>query len=37
MKEVLQVKNVSKTYQALNGEVEALKDITFNVKTRRIC
>ena len=32
MKEVLQVKNVSKIYQAENGEVEALKDITFNVK-----
>ena len=31
MKEVLKVKNVTKTYQALNGEVEALKDITFNV------
>lgn len=32
MKEVLQVKNVSKKYQALNGEVEALKDISFNIK-----
>lgn len=32
MKEVLQVKNVSKTYQALNGEVEAIRNITFSVK-----
>lgn len=32
MKEVLKVKNISKKYQALNGEVEALKDITFSVK-----
>ena len=32
MKKVLEVKNVSKTYQALNGEVEALKSITFDVK-----
>ena len=32
MKDVLKVKNVSKTYQALNGETEALKDITFSVK-----
>lgn len=32
MKDVLKVKNVSKTYQALNGEVEAIKDITFDVK-----
>ena len=32
MKEVLQVKKVSKIYQAENGEVEALKDITFSIK-----
>ena len=32
MKEVLRLKNVSKKYQAKNGEVEALKDISFNVK-----
>ena len=32
MKEVLKVNNISKTYQALNGEVEALKSITFDVK-----
>lgn len=32
MKEVLKVNKVSKTYQALNGEVEALKNITFDVK-----
>ena len=36
MKEVLKVKNVSKTYQALNGEVEAIKDITFDINERRI-
>ena len=32
MKDALKVKNVSKTYQAPNGEVEALKNLTFNVK-----
>ena len=32
MKEVLKLKNVSKKYQAKNGEVEALSDISFNVK-----
>lgn len=32
MKEVLKVKNISKKYQAENGEVEALKDISFSVK-----
>lgn len=32
MKEVLKVKNISKKYQAENGEVEALKDVSFSVK-----
>ena len=32
MKEVLKVKNVSKKYQAKNGEVEALKNISFSIK-----
>lgn len=32
MKEVLILKNVSKKYQAKNGEVEALKDVSFRVK-----
>ncbi len=31
MKKVLELKNVSKKYQAKNGEVEALKDISFYV------
>lgn len=31
MKKVLELKNVSKKYQAKNGEVEALKDISFCV------
>ena len=31
MKEVLKLKNVSKKYQAKNGEVEALSDISFSV------
>lgn len=31
MKEVLKVKNISKKYQAKNGEVEALKDISFTI------
>ena len=32
MKKILEVKNICKTYQAQNGEIEALKDISFNVK-----
>ena len=32
MKEVLKVQNVSKKYQADNGEVEALKDISFSIE-----
>lgn len=32
MKEVLKVKNISKIYQAENGEVEAVKDVSFSVK-----
>ena len=32
MEKVLEVKNICKTYQAENGEIEALKDINFNVK-----
>ena len=32
MKNVLEVKNICKTYQAQNGEIEALRDISFNVK-----
>ena len=32
MKEVLKLENISKTYQAKNGEIEALKDINFSVK-----
>ena len=32
MKEVLKLKNVSKKYQAKNGEIEALRDISFSVE-----
>jgi len=32
MKKVLEVKDVCKTYQAQNGEIEALKNINFDVK-----
>ena len=32
MKNILEVKNICKTYQAQNGEIEALRDINFNVK-----
>ena len=32
MKEVLKVKNISKIYQAENGEVEAVRDVSFSVK-----
>ena len=31
MKELLKIKNISKTYQSKNGEIEALKNINFNV------
>lgn len=32
MKEILKIDNVSKIYQAKNGEVEAIKDVCFDVK-----
>lgn len=32
MKEVLKLENVNKTYQAKNGEIEALKNINFSVE-----
>ena len=32
MKEVLKINHISKKYQAENGEVEALRDISFDVK-----
>ncbi len=32
MKKILEVKNICKTYQAQNGEIEALKNINFTVK-----
>lgn len=32
MKEVLKIENVSKKYQAKNGELEAIKDVSFSVK-----
>ena len=32
MEKILEVKNICKTYQAQNGEIEALKDINFSVK-----
>ena len=32
MKEVLKVKNISKKYQAENGEVEALRNVSFSIK-----
>lgn len=32
MKKILEVKNICKTYQAENGETEALKDINFEVE-----
>lgn len=31
MREVLKLENISKTYQAKNGEIEALKDVNFSV------
>jgi ABC-type oligopeptide transport system ATPase subunit len=32
MKEILEVKNISKTYQHKNGELLAIKDVNFKVK-----
>ena len=32
MKEVLKVKNITKRYQAINGEIEALRDINFSIQ-----
>ncbi len=32
MKNVLEVKNICKTYQAKNGEIEALRDVSFCAK-----
>lgn len=32
MKEILRLENVNKTYQAKNGEVDALKNINFSIK-----
>jgi len=32
MKQVLRLENISRTYQAKNGEIEALKDINFSVE-----
>ena len=32
MREVLKIENISKLYQAKNGEIEALKDISFSVE-----
>ena len=32
MKKILEVKDICKTYQAQNGEIEALKNISFDVK-----
>lgn len=32
MKEILEVKNISKRYQHKNGEVLAIKDVNFKVK-----
>lgn len=31
MKKILEVKNISKTYQSKNGEIEALKNISFDI------
>lgn len=32
MKDVLTIKNISKKYQAKNGEIDALNNISFTVK-----
>ena len=33
MEEILKIKNISKKYQAKNGELEAIKDISFSVNS----
>ena len=32
MEDILKIKNVTKKYQAKNGELEAIKNVTFSVK-----
>ena len=32
MKKIMEVKNICKTYQSQNGEIEALKNISFDIK-----
>ena len=32
MKEILKIKNISKTYQSKNGEIEAIKNVSFEVQ-----
>lgn len=32
MKDILEIKNVAKKYQAKNGEIEAIKNVSFSVK-----
>lgn len=36
MKEILSVKNITKTYQSKNGEINALRWNKFYCKSRRI-
>ena len=36
MKNILEVKNICKTYQAKNGEIEALKDINFKIDRKSV-
>ena len=36
MKKILKLENISKIYQAKNGEVEALKNVSFDVKQGEI-
>jgi len=36
LKEILKIENISKRYQAKNGEIEALKDVNFTVKEGEI-
>ena len=31
MRELLKIENISKIYQAKNGEIEALKDVNFTI------
>ena len=36
MNDILEIKNLSKKYHTINGEVEAIKNVSFNIKKGEI-